>query len=44
LKEDESMLATTRASKGMDASREEILAIEFRIEKKKLLAETLDKL
>jgi hypothetical protein len=44
LKEDESLLATTRASKGMDASREEILAIEFRIEKKKLLAETLDTL
>lgn len=44
LKEDGSMLATIRASKSMDTSREEILAIEFRIEKKKLLAETLDKL
>lgn len=44
LKEDESMLATTRASKSVNTSREEILTIEFRIEKKKLLVETLDKL
>jgi hypothetical protein len=44
LKEDESLLAKMRVSKGMDTSREETLAIEFRIEKKKLLAETLDTL
>jgi hypothetical protein len=44
LKEDESLLAKMRVSQGMDTSREETLAIEFRIEKKKLLAETLDTL
>jgi len=44
LQEDEALLQRMDTVKSMDASREEKLAVQFRIEKKKLLSETLDKL
>lgn len=44
VEQDQATLKTAMSSKGMDASREEMLAIEFRIEKKKLLMEILNSL
>jgi len=44
LKEDEELLKKMKTMKSLDASTEEKLAIMFRVEKKKLLLETIEKL